>query len=253
MKRDYSPSRLPLPLAIHRLARRDIGLIAGMGICALLAGGFGVLAEEVAEGETVRLDQAVVMAFRVPGHPGDLIGPPWLEEMGRDVTALGGYAFLTFLLLATVGYLLLIRKRGLAALVSIAVGGGMLISTLLKLGFDRPRPDIPHAARVFTASFPSGHAMLSAVTFLTLGALLTRVSSDRRIKIYFASLAVFLTLAVGASRVYLGVHYPSDVLAGWCIGSAWATLCWVAALVLQRRGSIETPRQAREGNEESSG
>lgn len=232
------------PFSVVRLGARDLGLIAGMAVCAALVAGFGMIAEEVSEGETARLDNAILMAFRVPGHPADLIGPPWLEEMGRDVTSLGSYAFLTFVLLATVGYLLLIRKRALALVMSVAVLGGMLLSTLIKLGIDRARPDIPHAARVFTASFPSGHATLSAVTFLTLGALLTRANTQPRVKAYFASLAVFLTLAVGVSRVYLGVHYPSDVLAGWCIGSAWAILCWVTALFLQRRGNVEGPHNS---------
>ncbi len=119
--------------------------------------------------------------------------------------------------------------------------GGVLISNLLKFGFDRPRPDIEHATRVFTASFPSGHATLSAVTFLTLGALLTRVNSGHAAKLYFLMSAVFLTIIVGLSRVYLGVHYPSDVLAGWCVGSAWAVLCWTTALWLQRRRAVERP------------
>ncbi|HKH34153.1 MAG TPA: phosphatase PAP2 family protein, partial [Beijerinckiaceae bacterium] len=121
-----------------------------------------------------------------------------------------------------------------------AVGGGMLMSTLLKLGFARPRPDlVPHGARVYTASFPSGHAMLSAVTYLTLGALLARVQPRRRIKAFFLGLAILLTIVIGMSRVYLGVHWPSDVLAGWCGGAAWAALCWFVALQLQRRGDVE--------------
>jgi undecaprenyl-diphosphatase len=133
-------------------------------------------------------------------------------------------------------------KRAAALLVFVAVDGGLLLSTLLKMEFDRPRPDlVAHAVRVYTASFPSGHATLSAVTYLTLGALLTRVVPKRRIKVFFMGLAIFLTLVVGASRVYLGVHWPSDVLAGWCVGAAWASLCWFVALQLQRRGQVEPP------------
>ena len=116
-----------------------------------------------------------------------------------------------------------------------AVAGGMLISHLLKLLFARPRPEIEHAVQVFTPSFPSGHATLSAVTFLTLAALLSRVRTRRRVKIYFVSVAVILTVIVGVSRIYLGVHYPTDVLAGWCIGSAWAIACWAMAVWLQAR------------------
>jgi undecaprenyl-diphosphatase len=116
----------------------------------------------------------------------------------------------------------------------------MLLSTALKLGFARPRPDlVPHGVRVYTASFPSGHAMLSAVTYLTLGALLARVQPQRRVKAFLLGLAIALTVLIGMSRVYLGVHWPSDVLAGWCGGAAWASLCWFVALQLQRRGEVE--------------
>jgi undecaprenyl-diphosphatase len=223
-----------------QLGRREIGLIAALFVIAALVLGFGLLAEEVIEGDTAQFDRTLLLALRTPGNPADPIGPPWLEEFGRDVTALGSYAFLGFLLAATIGYLLLTRKRHLAMLMSASVIGGEIISTVLKAGFDRPRPElVAHAARVFSASFPSGHAMLSAVTFLTIGALLTRVHSDRRVKVYFMALAVLLTVAVGLSRVYLGVHYPTDVLAGWCIGAAWAAVCWTVALWLQSRGDIE--------------
>ena len=201
--------------------------------------GFGLLAEQVIEGDTSAFDQAVLLAFRSSADPASPIGPAWLQEMARDVTALGSFAFLGFITLAVAGYLLIIRRPALVLLVAGAVVGGLLISTILKLGFDRPRPDIPHGVRVFTASFPSGHAMLSAVTFLTLGALVARAEADRRLKAYFVSMALFLTIIVGVSRVYLGVHYPSDVLAGWCVGSAWAILCWSVALWLEKRGREE--------------
>lgn len=227
--------------ALARLGRREVGLIAALFAIAALMLGFGLLATEMLEGDMAGFDRAVMWAFRSGGDPSTPIGAAWLQEFGRDVTALGSIAFLGFVVTATVGYLLLVGKRGLAVLIAVAVLGGELIGTLLKLAFDRPRPEIPHAARVFTASFPSGHALLSAVTFLTLGALLTRVTADRRVKAYFIALAVFLTIVIGVSRVYLGVHYPSDVLAGWCLGAAWALLCWFTALRLQQHGDVEPP------------
>ena len=117
-----------------------------------------------------------------------------------------------------------------------------MLSNALKLVFERPRPDIvAHAARVFTTSFPSGHATLSAITYLTLGALLAGLHESLRFKIYFLGLAILLTIAVGISRIYLGVHYPTDVLAGWCIGAAWAAFCWSIFNWLQNRGRIEPP------------
>lgn len=233
-----------------RRGRREIGLVAGLFIVAALILGFGLLADAVVEGGTAAFDRAILLAFRTPGDSADPIGPPWLEEAARDVTALGSIPFLGLLLVAVVCYLLLVGKRGLALLMGASVLGGEAIDTILKIGFRRPRPElVAHAARVFTASFPSGHAVLSAVTFLTIGALLTRGHADRRVKVYFIALAVLLTVTVGLSRVYLGVHYPTDVLAGWCLGAAWATLCWVAALWLQTRGQVEPATSGREGGD----
>jgi undecaprenyl-diphosphatase len=150
--------------------------------------------------------------------------------------------------LAVIGFLVLLRRRSAALLVAVSVGGGTALSSLLKLGFQRPRPDlVPHAVEVYTASFPSGHAMLSAVTYLTLGALLMRVQPLWRVKFYILALAVLATLLVGTSRVYLGVHWPTDVLAGWCVGAFWALLCWLGALRLQRTGRVGMARQAEAG------
>lgn len=224
----------PPPFSIiGAFAQSKTGLIAGMLVaCLFLA--FGLLAEEVLEGDTTKFDLAIMSTLRAadPAHP---IGPPWLQEAARDVTSIGSVVFLGFVLLAGAVYLLLVHKRALAIWMAVAVAGGELLGTLLKLSFNRPRPEIPHVTRVFTASFPSGHAMLSAITFLTVGALLSHVNQDFRLKVYFMALAVFLTVAVGVSRVYLAVHYPTDVLAGWCIGSGWAILCWVVALWFQER------------------
>ena len=132
-------------------------------------------------------------------------------------------------------------------LLVVAVSLGTVLSSTLKLLVARPRPDlIAHVVQVHTMSFPSGHATLSAVTYLTLGALLARVQPNRRLKAFLLGLALILTILVGASRVYLGVHWPSDVLAGWCVGAAWASLCWFVALQLQRRGQGETGHEPAE-------
>lgn len=227
---------------LARLGKREMGLPVTLFCVAALILGFGLLADEVMEGDTMGFDTRVARFFRPLGAGGP-IGPDWLHEMARDVTSLGSMVVLSFLIAAVAGYLLLIRKRGAAALVVGSILGGTVISFGLKLLFNRPRPEIPGGIQVFTASFPSSHAMLSAVTYLTLGALMTRVAVGARLKAYFMGLAVFLTVVVGASRVYVGVHYATDVLAGWCVGSAWAVLCWVVALQLQRRGQVEKPGQ----------
>jgi undecaprenyl-diphosphatase len=131
-------------------------------------------------------------------------------------------------------------KRGSMWLVLIAVAGGQVVTTLAKHGFDRPRPDlVPHGMQVYTASFPSGHSMMAAVTYLTMAVLVARVQPTRALKAYVLALAVLVTVAVGISRVYLGVHWPTDVLAGWSAGAAWALGCWLVARWLARRGAVE--------------
>ena len=199
--------------------------------------GFVEMAEVARDTEPHGFDRDILLAFRQPGDPSVPIGPPWVEDAVRDVTALGSASVLIFVTAATIVYLLMTHRRAAALFVLVAVAGGQVLSSLLKLGIDRPRPElVPHLAGVYTLSFPSGHAMLSAVTYLTLGALAARVAPNRAAGIYLLVLAMLATFLVGASRVYLGVHWPSDVLAGWCAGAAWAMACWlVAQWVLSRR------------------
>jgi undecaprenyl-diphosphatase len=222
------------------LARAELALLATL---LVLAGGvwaFVNLADEVGEGETEAFDRAIVLGLRNAADPSDPLGPRWFEETVRDVTALGGNFVLSLVTLAVAGFLLIERKRGAALLVLGSVAGGALLGFLLKRFFERPRPDlVPHGMDVYTASFPSNHAMLSAVTYLTLGVLLARLEVQRRAKLYFLIVSVLLTAMIGASRVYLGVHWPTDVLAGWSVGAAWAMGVWLVALYLQRRGAVE--------------
>jgi undecaprenyl-diphosphatase len=164
----------------------------------------------------------------------------WLEIVFRDVTALGGYTLLTLFTLAMCGFLWLNAKRAAALLVLVSSAGAMAIANVLKAIFERPRPDlVTHLVEVSSASFPSGHAMLSATVYLTLGALGAQVLAPLHLRIYPLLVAIAFTLLVGVSRVYLGVHWPTDVLAGWCAGAAWAFLCSAVAETLQRRGVVE--------------
>lgn len=227
--------------------------LAVLVMLALVAGGiwgFMVIAEAVVEGETHAFDRMVLLAMRDAADPSDPLGPRWLEETVRDFTALGSTGILIFLTLSVAGFLVQQREYRMTWLVLMAVGGGMVLTTLLKEGFGRPRPDlVPHGAFVTSASFPSGHAMVSAATYLTLGALLARTQSRRRLKAYLLLLAILLAFMVGVSRVYLGVHWPTDVLAGWAAGAVWAIVSWLVARWLQRRGIVEgekRPRQAIE-------
>jgi len=204
---------------------------------------FGLIAGQVMEGSTQAIDQKLLLAMR---HPGDLspLGPPVIREAARDVTALGGIVVLTSLTVVTGGFLFLDGRRHMALYVYVSVASGTLFSLVLKSLFQRPRPELaPYGADIITTSFPSGHSMLSAVTYLTLGALLARSQSRRRIKAYFLLLAALLTLMIGVSRVYLGVHWPTDVLAGWTAGASWAILCWLVARWLQGRHAIEAENE----------
>lgn len=219
--------------------RPELWLLGGVFLAGLLVLVFGEIAEEVFEGDTSWFDRTVLLALRNPADHADPLGPAWLEEAARDVTALGSYAVLGIVVVAAIAYLLLVKRSGAALWVLASVLGGMLLSNVLKHSFDRPRPDlVAHAAQVFSPSFPSGHAMLSAVTYLTIGALLASMHDSRRLKVFFLGLAIFITAIVGLTRVYLGVHYPTDVLAGWCLGAAWAAICWTVFHWLQERGTI---------------
>jgi undecaprenyl-diphosphatase len=207
---------------------------------ALAAGGIWVfveIADEISEADAHRIDSAIMLAMRSGGDPADPVGPRWFEELARDVTALGGAAILLLLTLGILGYLLLRGDRWTAAIIAVAAIGAQGASSLLKLAFDRPRPDlVPAFAHVYTASFPSGHSMLSAAVYLTFATQLARIQPDYLVRGYLIATALVIVLAVGISRVYLGVHWPSDVLAGWCAGGAWALLVWAGArLVMHRR------------------
>ena len=214
-------------------------LLAGLVIaCGLW--GFEELMEVARATAAHGFDTEILLAFRQAGQPGVPVGPPWLEGAMRDITSFGSASVLALITTSTILYLLLIRRPAAALLIFVAVAGGQVLSSLLKVGIDRPRPElVSHLVVETSLSFPSGHAMLSAVTYLTLGSLAARFLHGRATKIYVLSLAVLVTLLVGVSRIYLGVHWPSDVLAGWCAGFAWAMLCWLAARMLQRRELVD--------------
>ena len=225
--------RSPLPAVA--LATRMLRLAAGQAVpllaLAVCAGGllgFALLADMLEDGEH-RFDETVLLALRRPEDPALPVGPAWLALVMRDMTALGGIPVLGLFSLLAFGYLLVARQGRAALLLLVSLPGGLLLNTLLKQGFDRPRPVlVAHLVDVQTLSFPSGHAMLSTVGYLTLGALLAGAAVRRLEQGYILGVAVLISLLVGGSRVYLGVHWPTDVLAGWCLGAAWAMGCWLA-------------------------
>jgi len=218
------------------MKRPEIWLLGTVLLIAGLLLVFSGIAAEVLRGASTGFDRAVILSLRNPSDISDPIGPAWVEEAARDVTSLGSVIVVFMLSGAYIGYLLLAGTRGKALLMLVSVGGGLALNDLLKFIFDRPRPELVlHSAQVFTSSFPSGHAALSSVTYLTMAALVTQHAPSASLRIYVMAVAILFVLVVGASRVYLGLHYPTDVLAGWCIGSAWALTCWVAAQRLKHR------------------
>jgi len=197
------------------------------------------LAEEIMEGEALGYDEALLLALRNPADLSDPLGPAWMEETALELTALGGYPIVILLTLAVAGYLGVAAWRWAAVYVVASVSGGAALSAILKEFFERPRPDIVEQLDVIhTASFPSGHAMVGTVTYLTLGALLIRYAKTRGEIIYVACVAGFITVLVGLTRVYLGVHWPSDVIAGWALGLSWAACVWCFVAIVENRTRI---------------
>ena len=227
-----------MPPGEHLNVRRH-PVLPGLLALAAAISIFAAIAISVKAGATQAFDRRLLLAMR---HSGDLspIGSRSLQEAARDFTSLGGTAVLALVTLATTGFLALDGKKHMALFTCASVAGGMVMSALLKDVFQRPRPEIvPHVVYVSNTSFPSGHSMLSAVTYLTLGVLLARSHQRRALKAYSLLIAALLSIMVGVTRVYLGVHWPTDVLAGWAAGAVWALLCWLVAGWLQSRKALE--------------
>lgn len=210
-------------------SRRSREIVAGIAgsIVLLVIALFMELASEVREGDSTWWDEGILKALRRTDDPRLTIGPHWLFEAAMDATALGSPMVLTFFMLASIGFLYFEGQKRVALMTMITTGGGALLSLVLKQIFMRPRPSVvPHLRDVASSSFPSGHTMGAAVVFLTLGVMFMKSFKSRRAKAYCLFWAAFLTFIVGASRVFLGVHYPSDVLGGWIAGIGWALGCY---------------------------
>lgn len=227
-------------------ARVELNLL--LGALVVLAGLwlFAALADEVVEGDTANLDETILLSLRNPADLSDPIGPPWFEEMMRDFTALGGTALVGLALVTACTYLGLERRWRLILLLLAVTVGSIVINSLLKSGFDRPRPDlVPRGVFVYHASFPSGHAMTAAAVYLTIGMLVARIQTRRLQAAVVMLTAILVTVLVGLSRIYLAVHWPSDVVAGWVAGAVWAAICYLASERIPRgrwtRGTRATP------------
>lgn len=208
-------SDAPLPLG-------GLALAAGLLMLALLVWG------SVRAGLDSGIDDRILLFFRQPGHPDLSAAPRSFDILMRDVTVLGGGRVLTLLLSGAVGLFLVRRAAASALLLAVAAYTGSTIVNIIKQQVGRVRPDIvTQLVTERTFSFPSAHAANSSIVFLTLAALATRLEADANTRRYAMAVAIVMTLLVGTSRVYLGVHWPTDVLAGWCFGAGWAAL-WLA-------------------------
>lgn len=226
-----------------RIARTELAAVSALFVIAAGLAIFADLAEDMREGDGQAFDQAVLTAMRPHADPSDAWGPWWLEEAAADLTSLGGIAVLTLFATVVVLFLFLQRKHLSALLLMVGLGGGVVMSEGLKSVFERDRPpQVYQAVDTLNASFPSGHALLSAVFYLSIGVMLTRAFPQRRFKAYVLGVALLLTLVVGLTRIYLGAHWTTDVLAGWSVGAAWAMTLWLIAYAIQRRQLVHHAR-----------
>jgi undecaprenyl-diphosphatase len=230
---------------LRRAGWKDFVLLLA---AATLFGSLAVFVEVtdlVVEGKLHETERLGMRSLRMPDDPARPIGPRWLQHVGLDVSALGGGAVLTIMTLLVIGYLLLQGRYHATVFLLIAALGGLALNKSLKAYFGRERPDIvPHLSEVSSASYPSGHSMLSSIIYLTLGVMLARSVKSRRLRVYFVSAALTLSFLIGLSRIYLGVHYPTDVIAGWAAGTAYAIVCALVSYWLQRRGTVEPEENA---------
>lgn len=193
--------------------------------------GFAAVVALLESGHARSLDEAGLLFWRIGP---DLVprGPRWLLEAVRDLTALGGVLLRNLFALGAVSALLWLGMRREAVLYAVTIVTGWAVNSAIKLVVGRPRPNIvSHLTEAGGTSFPSGHSFNSAVVYIAMALAFAAISPERRTRWTLIGLAVALTLAIAVSRVWLGVHYPSDVAAGWCGGAGWA---FAASALLHR-------------------
>lgn len=224
----------PIPADVPRALAWLWPLVALFAVSALLLGIH--IAGELIEGESFGFDAPILLALRVPGHLDVPVGPVWLAQAAVDISALGGFTLLWLFGASGIAALVFLGRRAEAGWIGASLIGASLLSSELKSVIDRPRPElVPHLVWVGDASFPSGHAMISAATYLTIALMLAGIEPRPTARVAIVAFFSAIVVLIGCSRVYLGVHWPSDVLGGWCFGTVWALLVFAANRWLRRR------------------
>lgn len=228
-------------------ARTAVGLFLGGSLLLLVAGAwaFVSLAEEVAEGETQRFDVAMMQWInRHASEP--------LDELALEITVLGDFSVVAMLVLVSSALLWVSHHRYSVLLLWVGIAGSAPLIQVLKTVFGRERPQVFEWRGHYTvesASFPSGHSLGAFVAYVLLAYLVVRLQAGRRLRYLTIGITVLVVTLIGLTRIYLGVHYPSDVLAGYAIGLAWVALCAIAleALRYYRTGRLwMTPEELSE-------
>jgi len=196
---------------------------------------FAEVTDEVIEGETRYFDERVVEFMRNPEDPETAWGPSWLQKTGSNISALGGIPVLSLVTLMITGLSLLRRRYAEVYLLIAGIVGAFVLNILLKYIFARERPPFTDTDDLLSPGFPSGHAMVATTAYLLWGLLLARTQKERRPQVYIIASGLVTAFLVGLSRVYLGVHYPTDVLAGWTAGLVWALTVWTLYLIVRTR------------------
>lgn len=234
---------------IKWLRAPELRLLVILGLMGLLLLGFLVLGSEVAEGDTQTFDRAILLAFR--NTPADPVGPRWFENAVVHISALGSSAVTGLVSIIAVSYLLVAGRRRFALLVAICALGTVLWMSLLKYFYGRERPTVVVALDPPGGlSFPSGHSMVSAALYLTLAVMISRALPERRLRSFVVGVGAGLAVLIGLSRIYLGVHYPTDVVAGWTIGLIWALTCGLLARWLGGKGKVEVAGPAQDDRDQ---
>lgn len=213
------PETVVIPRRGYRIDPRHALFVAAL--CWI---GFAVMAWMVLSGRSVGFDAAGLKMWRTGP---DLLpaGPPWLLEAVRDYTALGGVLLRHLFAIGAIVALLFLRLNREAVLLAGTIVGGWIVDTGMKVLVGRPRPQIvPHLTEAGGTSFPSGHSFNSAVVYIAIALAFASMSPRRDVRWTLIASAAVMTILISASRVWLGVHFPSDVTAGWLGGAGWAFL-----------------------------